>query len=48
MGAGQRINHRHIEHHEVLPGTSASLAPGVETPAAMAQTKDCGGYWARR
>jgi alkylhydroperoxidase family enzyme len=37
-----------IEHHEVLPGTSASLAPGFETPESMAAAKRSGDYWASR
>lgn len=37
-----------IGHHEVMPGTTASLAPGFETPEAMAATKASGGYWAQR
>jgi len=37
-----------IGHHEVLPGTAASLAPGFETPEAMAATKASGDYWAKR
>ena len=35
-----------IEHHEVLPGTSASLAPGFETPDSMVATKNSAQYWA--
>ena len=35
-----------IEHHQVLPGTAASLAPGFETPDAMAATKNSSSYWA--
>jgi len=37
-----------IGHHEVMPGTTASLAPGFETPEAMASAKASGGYWAQR
>jgi hypothetical protein len=37
-----------IEHHEVLPGTSASLAPGFETPEGLTETKKSGDYWASR
>jgi alkylhydroperoxidase family enzyme len=37
-----------IEHHEVMPGTSASLAPGFETPESMAETKRSSSYWAGR
>ena len=36
-----------IEHHEVLAGTSASMAPGFGTPQALAASKETGGYWAR-
>src|SRR4029078_8683618 len=28
-----------IEHHEVMAGTTASMAPGFETPEALAKTK---------
>jgi alkylhydroperoxidase family enzyme len=37
-----------IEHHEVLPGTAASLAPGFETPERMAEAKSLSDYWASR
>jgi alkylhydroperoxidase family enzyme len=37
-----------ISHHQVLPGTSASLAPGFETPEQMAATMTSGDYWATR
>lgn len=36
-----------IEHHEVLPGGSASMAPGFETAAALAASKAAEEYWAR-
>jgi alkylhydroperoxidase family enzyme len=36
-----------IDHHQVLAGTSASLAPGFETAEAMAATKESGQYWAK-
>ena len=36
-----------IEHHQVLPGTSASLAPGFETEEALRRSKEDEGYWAR-
>jgi len=35
-----------ITHHEVMPGTAASLAPGFETPEAMAETMSSDRYWA--
>jgi alkylhydroperoxidase family enzyme len=37
-----------IEHHQVLAGGSASMAPGFETPEALAQSKRAETYWARR
>lgn len=36
-----------IEHHEVLAGSSASMAPGFETGEALAASKDSPSYWAR-
>ena len=36
-----------IEHHEVLAGEDASLAPGFETAEALAQSKASDQYWAR-
>jgi alkylhydroperoxidase family enzyme len=37
-----------IDHHQVLAGTSASMAPGFETSEAMAATKESDDYWAKR
>jgi alkylhydroperoxidase family enzyme len=36
-----------IEHHEVLAGTSASMAPGYEDAKKLAETKASAGYWAK-
>ena len=36
-----------IEHHEVLAGTSASMAPGYEDARKLAETKAMAAYWAR-
>ena len=36
-----------IEHHQVLPGTSASMAPGFEDAEALAASKASETYWAR-
>jgi alkylhydroperoxidase family enzyme len=36
-----------IEHHEVMPGTDASMAPGFETADALRASKAAGDYWAR-
>lgn len=35
-----------IEHHEVLGGTAASMAPGFEDSEALKATKATAGYWA--
>jgi alkylhydroperoxidase family enzyme len=37
-----------IEHHEVLAGSDASMAPGYETAEALAASKADEAYWARR
>ena len=37
-----------IEHHQVLAGTDASMAPGFETAESTAESKQSAGYWARR
>jgi alkylhydroperoxidase family enzyme len=36
-----------IEHHQVLAGTSASMAPGYEDPHKLAATKAAADYWAK-
>jgi alkylhydroperoxidase family enzyme len=36
-----------IEHHEVLAGTSASMAPGYEDSEKLKQTKSSVDYWAQ-
>ena len=28
-----------IDHHQVMPGTSAAMAPGLETAEALAQSR---------
>jgi alkylhydroperoxidase family enzyme len=48
MGQQRWLKTLNIEHHQVLAGTSASLAPGTETPEALAKTKTSPGYWARQ
>jgi alkylhydroperoxidase family enzyme len=37
-----------IEHHEVMAGTSASMAPGFETAEALAKSKEAPDYWAKK
>ena len=36
-----------IEHHEVMPGTDASMAPGFENADALRESKAGGDYWAK-
>jgi alkylhydroperoxidase family enzyme len=36
-----------IEHHQVMAGTSASMAPGYETAERLAAAKAADDYWAR-
>ena len=36
-----------IEHHEVLAGTTASMAPGYEDARQLAATKAAPDYWAK-
>lgn len=37
-----------IEHHEVMAGTSASMAPGYEDAAMLTESKSAEDYWAKR
>ncbi len=48
MGQQRWLKTLNIEHHQVLAGTSASMAPGTETPEALAKTKASPEYWAKR
>jgi hypothetical protein len=36
-----------IDHHEVLAGTSASMAPGYEDAQKLKTSKASGDYWAK-
>ena len=37
-----------IDHHQVLPGTAASMAPGFEDPVKLRASKSSDAYWAGR
>jgi alkylhydroperoxidase family enzyme len=37
-----------IEHHEVMAGTSASMAPGYEDSAKLTKSKAASHYWAKK
>jgi alkylhydroperoxidase family enzyme len=48
MGQQRWLRTLNIEHHQILPGTAASMAPGFETPEAQARSKSAEDYWAKR
>jgi alkylhydroperoxidase family enzyme len=48
MGQQRWLRTLDIEHHQVLAGTDASMAPGFETAEALEHSKSAPGYWARR
>lgn len=47
MGQQSWLRLLDIEHHEVMAGTAASMAPGFETAEALAASKASKGYWAK-
>jgi alkylhydroperoxidase family enzyme len=47
MGQQRWLRTLNIEHHQILPGTDASMAPGFETAAALADSKSDPDYWAK-
>jgi alkylhydroperoxidase family enzyme len=47
LGQQSWLRLHNIEHHEVLAGEDASMAPGFETAEALARSKASGEYWAR-
>src|SRR5215475_6628973 len=48
MGQQRWLRTLNIEHHQVMAGTDASMAPGFETEDALKRSKDDPSYWARR
>ena len=48
MGQQRWLRTLDIEHHQILAGTDASMAPGFETEDALKQSKQDPDYWARR
>ena len=48
MGQQRWLKTLNIEHHQVLAGTSASMAPGTETAEALARARESADYWARQ
>ncbi len=47
FGAQSWLRMLDLEHHQVLAGTAASMAPGFETAEALARSKADGTYWAK-
>ena len=48
MGQQSWLRLLNIEHHQVMAGTAASMAPGFETAEALAKTKASPDYWAKK
>jgi alkylhydroperoxidase family enzyme len=48
MGQQSWLRLLNIEHHQVLAGTSASMAPGYEDPASLQKNKSSPDYWAKQ
>jgi hypothetical protein len=48
MGQQSWLRLLDIEHHEVLAGTAASMAPGFGTPQELAASKAASQYRARK
>jgi alkylhydroperoxidase family enzyme len=45
MGQQSWIRLLNIDHHQVMAGTAASMAPGLETPADLAAARTREDYW---
>jgi alkylhydroperoxidase family enzyme len=48
MGQQRWLRTLDIEHHQILPGTDASMAPGFETEDALVRSKQQADYWAKK
>ena len=48
LGQQSWLRMLNIDHHQVMAGTSASMAPGFETADALAKSKASSDYWANR
>jgi hypothetical protein len=48
MGQQRWLRTLDIEHHQVLSGTDASMAPGFENEEALRRSKSGPDYWARK
>ena len=48
MGQQRWLRTLGIEHHQIMAGTDASMAPGFETAQAASRSKESDDYWAHR
>src|SRR5690349_13763862 len=48
MGQQRWLRTLDIEHHQILAGTDASMAPGFETADSLTRSKQAPDYWAKR
>ncbi len=48
LGQQSWLRMLNIEHHEVMAGTAASMAPGFETAEALRSSKAGADYWAKK
>src|SRR5262249_17017811 len=48
MGQQRWLRTLDIEHHQVLAGTDASMAPGFEDLDSLTRSKQDPNYWAKR
>ena len=48
MGQQSWLRLLNIDHHQVLAGTSASMAPGFEDAGKLADSKSSDAYWAKK
>src|SRR5436190_4774880 len=48
MGQQRWLRTLGIEHHQILAGTAASMAPGFETEEVLKRSKQAADYWAKR
>jgi hypothetical protein len=47
MGQQRWLRTLNIEHHQILAGTDASMAPGFESEDALKRSKQAANYWAK-
>jgi alkylhydroperoxidase family enzyme len=48
MGQQSWLRLLDIDHHQVMAGTAASMAPGFENAVALAESKSSPDYWAKQ